>query len=494
MPLFIKTSSLASRLTKSVVLLTAFSTILMSLTVYMLVMNFGNNFLYDLLVDKTNFVANSLVIPVWTYDRSQVQELGKSLLVESEYMYITGVKIDSLDGSIKFKKTLNSDIDFENELKLDYRQSRSIKIKKDDQTIGQVTLVMTNEGLVKRVRNILLIILLCSILILFLGSKLVSVYFNQELTIPLNKILDQVRNIENENHKNPDLKTLPEELQIVSQALSSAATTINMRNLDIKYYTNDLEELVKERTADLELQISKSMNNARLAAVGKVAADIAHEINNPLTVIDLHITKIKKHETQIKELIILNNSLDKVQLMVKRISKIIKGLKSISRDGNNDPKTNFSVREMIEEVKMLVEMKILYNNIDFIIDYSSDTMNAYGREVQISQVLINLINNSIDAIVDNNLAEKWIKLEVKEENDYLYFFVTDSGEGINKNIDQLMNPFFTTKDAKKGTGLGLSISKNIIEEHEGSFSYNYKSKNTQFYFTLKNASKMNSAA
>ena len=134
---------------------------------------------------------------------------------------------------------------------------------------------------------------------------------------------------------------------------------------------------------------------------------------------------------------------------------------------------------------MLVEMKIKSHDINFDITIDDYSLMAEGREVQISQVLVNLIGNAVDAII-HSPESRWITLTVKDRGDMIYFYVTESGDGIPEGLqEKIMRPFFTTKELNKGTGLGLSISKGIIEEHEGVLEYNTRSKNTQFIFTLK---------
>ena len=145
--------------------------------------------------------------------------------------------------------------------------------------------------------------------------------------------------------------------------------------------------------------------------------------------------------------------------------------------------SKFSVTKLVEEIKILTEMKIKTMEIDFEINIDPNADMAFGREVQISQVLVNLVNNSVDAV--SVLENKWIKIVVSDLPDSIEFKVTDSGSGISKELsDKIMQPFFTTKEVGKGTGLGLSISKNIIEEHGGVFEYNSESPNTEFKFTI----------
>ncbi len=478
-------NSLSRKLTLSALALTAGSILLITSVVYLTVLSFGENFLENELNEKSEFIKKAMVEPIWTYDQHQIEEVGNSLLVDSKFTYITALKIEAQEHKVLFEKGINNISSFALAQTLPYTKTKSIKLYKGNQFIATISIAMTNEGYIIAIRNQLGSILGVSLLMLLLVSQLVRYYYNQTLTAPLNKILLQVRRIENEDYRMVHAEGLPDELESVSRALNQASSMIEKRNNDIMYYTNDLEKLVQERTAELEEQMTKNLNTARLAAVGEMAADVAHEINNPLTVIDLHINKLKKHEVDYNLPPEAAQSVTKVQAMVKRITKIIKGLKSLSRDGNADPKVPFSITGMIEDVKMLVEMKIKSHEIQFDITVDNPNLMAQGREVQISQVLVNLIGNAVDAII-HSTQNRWISVDVKEKGDMIYFYVTDSGTGIPEELqEKIMRPFFTTKELNKGTGLGLSISKGIVEEHEGILEYNEKSANTQFVFTLK---------
>lgn len=479
-------TSLAKKMTVSAVAMMAGSIVLITSVVYLTVISFGEHFLENELVEKSEFIQKAFTEPVWTYDQYQIEEIGNSLLTDDQFTYITALKIETSDQTILFEKGHGEVKSYAEASHMPYTKTKEIDLVKGEQKIGKISVSMTNIGYVHAFRNQLIIILISSFVLMILISQVVRYYFNQTLNAPLKKILDQVHMIENENYQVSEVSGLPDELETISKALNEASTIIEKRNNDIKYYTSDLEKIVRQRTAELEDQMTKNLNTARLAAVGEMAADVAHEINNPLTVIDLHVTKLKKSERDLPAEVVL--SVDKVQSMVKRIAKIIKGLKSLSRDGNADPKVPFSVSTMVEDVKMLVEMKIKSHDINFSVELGDPSLSAIGREVQISQVLVNLIGNAVDAILSSGLNERWINLQILAKNDDIYFYVTDSGKGIPESLqEKIMRPFFTTKDVNKGTGLGLSISKNIIEEHGGSLEYNQHHTNTQFIFTLKKA-------
>ena len=106
-------------------------------------------------------------------------------------------------------------------------------------------------------------------------------------------------------------------------------------------------------------------------------------------------------------------------------------------------------------------------------------MIVFCDEVEIEQVFINLLNNAIDAVKDR--PEKWVKISVFEDGNYVVIRTTDSGPGIPGNVrDKLFEPFFTTKSTGEGTGLGLSITKGILDEHNATITVVDESPNTCF--------------
>ncbi|MBI3556955.1 MAG: GHKL domain-containing protein [Deltaproteobacteria bacterium] len=110
-------------------------------------------------------------------------------------------------------------------------------------------------------------------------------------------------------------------------------------------------------------------------------------------------------------------------------------------------------------------------------------MHIECRDIQILTIIMNLVNNARDALEDQ--PEKWVRLHVTEENDFVEISVTDSGKGISRNIqEKIFQPFFTTKELGKGTGLGLSIAKGIVESHRGALYYDSFCANTRFIVRL----------
>ena len=230
----------------------------------------------------------------------------------------------------------------------------------------------------------------------------------------------------------------------------------------------------------LEQQINES---ARLSTLGEMTAGIAHEINNPLTIIQCK-SKILKRKCEDGTFDLKANAkdFDIINTTVDRIVKIVKGLKTYSRNSENDPFRPANLKSLIDETLSLCVEHYKFEDITVSVN-CCPSLEIDCRSSQISQVLMNLISNSHDAI--ENLKDKWIKINVIEERSVIRVLVSDSGKGIPTEIVHKMTlPFFTTKELGKGTGLGLSISKGILESHGGYLIYDSGKANTTFALTF----------
>lgn len=233
----------------------------------------------------------------------------------------------------------------------------------------------------------------------------------------------------------------------------------------------------------IEFQKMNIFRTSKMTTLGEMSSQLAHEINNPLTIIRASSYSLKKvinADELNKEK--ATEYLNKIENTTTRITKIIAGLRAFSRSGDNDPYEMQNMSKIIQDISELSSHRLKMNGVSLnIVDFSDFTFEC--RASQIEQVLLNLLNNSIDSISD--LPEKWIKIEILPQKDSFTLRFTDSGKGIPMQIaDRIMEPFFTTKAVGKGTGLGLSISKGLIESHNGQLLYNNKSKNTEFIIQL----------
>lgn len=263
---------------------------------------------------------------------------------------------------------------------------------------------------------------------------------------------------------------------------------LNRIEIDGKLYiqasVRDISDRIKMQQEVDETRISQ-VNAARLASLGEMAGGIAHEINNPMAIIRGQAEYLQRN---LKNLAIeqrepLNKGLNKIVQTVDRITKIIKGLRSVSRDSSHDPMINQDLLEILNDTLVLFEEKFKLANIRNDLDSTDAQIFIACRPAEISQVVLNLLNNSYDAILGSE--NPWINISIAKHDGAVRLTLTDSGTIIpDKIADKIFEPFYTTKEVGKGTGLGLSISKSIVERHGGQFYLDRSAKNTTFQVVL----------
>lgn len=253
--------------------------------------------------------------------------------------------------------------------------------------------------------------------------------------------------------------------------------------LELMTFSLRSEQLVDMKARELDSSRMKLIYNSKMASLGEMASGMAHEINNPLSAI---LVKMEVLMVMMKEKGIENgeiiSEIQKIKTIVGRISKIVNGLRTFSRSSESDPFEPVLLKQVLNETLDLCAEKIKGKGIVITVDEVPDVL-IICRPGQISQVLLNLLNNSSDAIENN--PDKWIRIAFEEVNERVKVKIIDSGRGIAPEIaSRMMEPFFTTKDPNKGTGLGLSISKGIVEEHLGSLWLDTTNVNTCFVLEL----------
>jgi signal transduction histidine kinase len=231
-------------------------------------------------------------------------------------------------------------------------------------------------------------------------------------------------------------------------------------------------------------ELTEHVVTARLVALGEMATSIAHEINNPITSVLLVAGQIKKvAESAHPDPKMILQYAQKIEKAVGAITRIVNGVRLVSRNAQSDPFAKCSLKDILESTTELCEGKLRAFDIPLKIHVEPADLILNCRATQISQVILNLVSNSCDAI--EKLSEKWISIEAIDTGIEVQITITDSGLGIPKEIaDKLFQPFFTTKSTHKGTGIGLSLSKRAIEDHQGRIFVKPDVKNTSFVISL----------
>lgn len=210
----------------------------------------------------------------------------------------------------------------------------------------------------------------------------------------------------------------------------------------------------------------------KMATVGRLAAGIAHEINNPLQMITNQAGWIgellpDEDPTLIKNLGEYQKAVEQIKHHVRRAGTITHRLLGFSRKMSSQQE-KVQINDLIEETVSFVEREAGYNNIAIVRNLAKNLPVTMIDGPQLQQVFLNLINNAIDAVGQGGKIE--LSSKVRDDGKLVIEFA-DSGPGIKpENIKQIFDPFFTTKDPGKGTGLGLYISYDIIQKLGGSIT------------------------
>lgn len=224
--------------------------------------------------------------------------------------------------------------------------------------------------------------------------------------------------------------------------------------------------------------------SSKMVALGEMAGGIAHEINSPLAVIMGHANRLRAlsegGRLSVEEVL---NSCEKLEKTSMRISRIVRGLRIYSREIDNEELVDILVSELLEDTLSFCVEKFKSHGVDLHLTIEPQGAFARCRPVQISQVLLNLLNNAFDAV--KAAQDKWIRVRVIQNQGGAHICVTDSGPGVPKAIKhKIMEPFFTTKPVGVGTGLGLSICTGIISAHGGELYLDESEPHTTFCLTL----------
>ena len=199
---------------------------------------------------------------------------------------------------------------------------------------------------------------------------------------------------------------------------------------------------------------------SRMASLGQMLANIAHQWRQPLTELNLSLFNLKKAFE--------NENKKEIENLYSNSKNLILGMSSTIDDFTNffapkKQKEAFLINQSINEALKILNRVLEEENISIKFDIVKD-LEIFGLKNELTQVLLNLINNSKDAFVQKNITKKEIVFKTYKKDDFIVFEYIDNAQGLNKELfDKIYEPYFTTKHQSSGTGLGLFICKIIIE-------------------------------
>lgn len=246
------------------------------------------------------------------------------------------------------------------------------------------------------------------------------------------------------------------------------------------------ERALLQRQVDTQqIQIIESL---RLKALGEMAGGLAHEINSPLAILKGRLFQIEQSassNTLLPEKVLATAK--QCQNVVERITKIAQGLRVFAGGGDQVSPEKIEVRLIIEDTLIFCKTRIRDLGIALEVENTPLSGSSFCRPIQISQVLLNLLNNACDSL-ENLDGPKVIRISFSETKEHILIHVDDTGPGVPESIvNSIFTPFFTTKPPNRGTGMGLSISRRIALENDGDLELSSLMNPTRFSLRLKKA-------
>jgi len=261
---------------------------------------------------------------------------------------------------------------------------------------------------------------------------------------------------------------------IVEIGLAAATTAFYMEIMKGRH-EKQLEYALKERS-------DKFLGQSKYSELGMMSAGVAHEINNALAIVQAKTTqliRINRDPSRSKE---VSEGLEMVLATSDRIKKTIQGLRDFVHQDERTADEEFTVKTLMDDVLAFCGQRMKNHGVSLRF-YGKQNCALKGHKIQLEQVILNLLNNSFDAI--EFLSDKWIEVTVRETDTTIQLQFKDSGAGIPpETACHLMEPFFSTKQPDKGTGLGLFLAHGIIEKHGGTLSYVESANHTTFLVEL----------
>ncbi|MGA8181491.1 MAG: ATP-binding protein [Desulfobacterales bacterium] len=249
---------------------------------------------------------------------------------------------------------------------------------------------------------------------------------------------------------------------------------ITERKIEEEKIMRRLEQMVEERTHQLKETHAKLIHQDKMASLGKLAASVVHEINNPnagiLNLIMLIKRIMDEGPASPKDLEQIKRYLFLMETETRRIGRIVSNLLTFSRQSKTFRKP-LNINRLIEKILVLNSNLLKINNIKVTKQLDPDLPDLIGSEDQLQQVFMNFFSNAAEAMEADGKGNLSITTNHSSKSGYITVLFKDTGVGIpEENLPKLFEPFFTTKKRGKGVGLGLSVAYGIIQEHGGAIS------------------------
>lgn len=427
---------------------------------------------YTQLNEQKILLESALSAPIVQMDYATIDAILKETKTIPSIVYL--IVVDNQDNCISAVGWSNckslpivESNPFDEQSLADGRFDTSISIKLASQNLGKVYLGLSTEFYIQAKKEMInrsifiafIELLLSAILLIAISKWIIKNLVG--LTHVANAIAsgDYSQRIELGDSKETT------ELQL---SFNKMVTNIekNIEDLEISY--KDQKLLSQKLQSQLEKNHEQNLlltHQSRMAALGEMLANIAHQWRQPLNAITVHLTSMKvKNELHMIKENELNDTVDSVMKYATYLSNTIDDFQNFIK--NDSVKERFSLQKSFSQAKDIVSVNLVNQQIQLNIVENDEELFVNGIKNELIQVFINILNNAKDVLNESSLEDKIIEVTFYKKDDKTYITIQDNAGGVKEDIiDKIFDPYFTTKHQSQGTGIGLYMSSRIIHEH-----------------------------
>jgi len=373
-----------------------------------------------------------------------------------------------------------------------------------EERIGVAHIGMGLQHMRKEIGDMTKVVVGLTLLVVLVGI-LLTIFLVNIFIKPVKRLVQATEKIAKGDLSYSVEVTAKDEIGILASSFNQMTISLRESREKIEEYNRTLENKVRERTIELE-KTNRDLANAlkslkqtqsqliqveKMAAVGQLAAGVAHELNNPLGGI-LGYSQFALEKINQKPLCQFsaedNNSflqyLTDIEKQTKKCRTIIQSLLKFSRASHREEFELININQVLKETFVFTQHQIVKNKVNLVQELTEPLPQIAGNPSQLQQVFTNLILNAVQAMTEGGTLR--VKSKMRKDSPEIEVSFADTGIGIaEENLNKIFEPFFTTKKVGEGTGLGLSVSYGLIKDHGGEIQVeSQKNQGTTFIMIL----------
>lgn len=420
-----------------------------------------NNYTKELEL-KTQLLKQRLTLavssPIWNLYYDVVEDIIK---IEVQDPYIASITVNDIDGMLIAKAVYsdNTGLNIHKE---------SFEVNFMNEHIANIEILYDKHEIeLKLIDNLINQFIQFTIVLIFV-SIVFKIAIDRFVINNLKKLKRMVANARKtkkydtaiELNTNDEFKILAEEFNEMQQAVLNSIGDLEKLNSQLEIRIQ--EEVDKNSKKEKELY-----DKAKFVQMGEMLSNIAHHWRQPLSAISTTASsiRIQKQFGSLKDDELLN-SLDVIMSQTQKLSSTIDDFRKFFIEEHKENKIYFNLKETIEKLESIISVLLIEKSIDLLLTLEDDII-IYGYQNELFQVILNLVNNSIEAFEDKkNIFNKEIHISSFKDSNNIYIVTEDNAGGIqDEYIEKIFDPYFTTKHKKQGVGVSLYMCKEIVYKH-----------------------------